>query len=52
MPNQYDYSIQFFDRFYKPEYATIIVVGDVKPEKLVALSEKYFVNWENRKFQA
>jgi zinc protease len=46
MPNQYDYSIEFFKRFYRPEYATIIVVGDVTPERVEALSEKYFGNWQ------
>lgn len=46
MPNQYDYSIQFFKRFYRPEYATIIVVGDVTPEKVNMLAEKYFGMWE------
>ncbi|HYJ45950.1 MAG TPA: pitrilysin family protein, partial [Pyrinomonadaceae bacterium] len=29
MPNQYDYSLQFYNRYYRPENATIIVVGDV-----------------------
>ena len=24
MPNQYEYSLKFFDRYYRPEYATII----------------------------
>ncbi|MBL0096488.1 MAG: insulinase family protein [Bacteroidetes bacterium] len=33
MPNQYEYSIEFFKRFYRPEYATILVVGDVTSEK-------------------
>ena len=51
MPNQYDYSIQFFDRFYKPEYATIIVVGDVNSEKVVALAEKYFGEWKTGNFK-
>jgi zinc protease len=46
MPNQYEYSQEFFRRFYRPEYATIIVVGDVTPEKINALSEKYFGVWE------
>ena len=31
MPNQYEYSLKFFDRYYRPEYTTILVVGDVKP---------------------
>jgi zinc protease len=46
MPNQYDYSQEFFKRFYRPEYATIIVVGDVKREVVEALSEQYFGKWE------
>src|SRR5262249_15885232 len=29
MPNQYDYSLQFYNRFYRPEYTTIILAGDV-----------------------
>ncbi len=52
MPNQYDYSIQFFNRFYKPEYATIIVVGDVKSEKVDALAEKYFGEWKTGNYKA
>ncbi len=47
MPNQYDYSIEFFKRFYRPEYATIIVVGDVTPERVEGLSEKYFGKWQH-----
>ena len=46
MPNQYDYSLEFFKRFYRPEYATIIVVGDVTPEKVEALAAKYFGKWQ------
>lgn len=46
MPNQYEYSMQFFQRFYRPEYATILVVGDVTPEQVNALSEKYFGKWQ------
>src|SRR5215218_5343048 len=46
MPNQYNYSLQFFDRFYRPEYTTIIVVGDVKQEEVNRYAEKYFSNWK------
>lgn len=46
MPNQFDYSIQFFNRFYRPEYTTIIVVGDVKADDINALSAKYFGSWK------
>lgn len=47
MPNQYQYSLDFFDRFYRPEYATIIVVGDVTPEKVNTLADEYFGAWEH-----
>ena len=46
MPNQYEYSKKFFDRYYRPEYNTVLVVGDVTPEKVNALAEKYFGDWE------
>ena len=46
MPNYYDYSIQFFNRFYRPENATLIVVGDVKPEAVFSLAKKYFGDWK------
>jgi len=46
MPNQYDYSQVFYQRFYRPEYASILVVGDVDPENIEALTKKYFGNWE------
>src|SRR5436309_1365450 len=29
MPNQYTYSLQFYSRFYRPEYVTIVLAGDV-----------------------
>lgn len=45
MPNQYDYSLSFFQRFYRPENATIVVVGDVKHEDIEALAAKYFGVW-------
>lgn len=52
MPNQYDYSMKFFDRFYRPEYATIIVVGDVKAEGVNALATKYFGEWQRGSYKA
>ena len=46
MPNQYEFSIEFFKRYYRPEYCTIIVVGDVTSEKVNTLAEKYFGKWQ------
>ncbi|WP_229483476.1 M16 family metallopeptidase [Massilia horti] len=45
MPNQYEYSKQFFDRWYKPERVTVIIAGDVEPAKAIALVEKYWGGW-------
>ncbi|MEX0966519.1 MAG: pitrilysin family protein [Bacteroidia bacterium] len=52
MPNQYDYSLEFYERFYRPEYTTIIVVGDVTQEKVNELAEKYFGMWERGSYKA
>ena len=46
MPNQYEYSKLFFDRYYRPEYNTVLVVGDVTPQQVNALAKKYFGKWE------
>src|SRR5580692_6881801 len=46
MPQQYDYSIKFFDRYYRPEYTTIIVAGDVDAKQARALVDKSFGNWK------
>ncbi|MDB5198865.1 MAG: hypothetical protein JWO92_828 [Chitinophagaceae bacterium] len=51
MPNQYDYSITFFNRFYRPEYATIIVVGDVKQADVNRYAEKYFGSWKTGNYK-
>lgn len=46
MPNLYDYSLEFFKRYYRPEYTTIIVVGDVKHEGVMQLVNKYWAGWK------
>ncbi len=50
MPNQYEYSIEFFNRYYRPEYTTIVVVGDVTQDRVNALAEKYFGDWERGEY--
>ncbi len=51
MPNQYPYSLQFFDRYYRPEYTSMIVAGDVEPEAVFALVKKYWGDWKPGDFQ-
>lgn len=50
MPNQYQYSLTFFDRWYRPEHCALILVGDVKHDKLVALAKKYYGKWKRGSF--
>lgn len=51
MPNQYEYSLKFFKRYYRPEYSTIVVVGDVTQEKVNGLAKKYFGDWKRGNFK-
>lgn len=52
MPNQYAYSKVFFDRWYRPEYTTIIVVGDVNEAAVKPMVEKYWGKWQHGKYKA
>jgi zinc protease len=52
MPNQYDYSLQFFQRFYRPEYTTVIIVGDVTRERALELTKKYWSDWKRGDYKA
>jgi zinc protease len=51
MPNQYAYSKIFFDRWYRPENCTIVVVGDVEHGALVSLVKQYYSGWKPGKSQ-
>lgn len=46
MPNQFEYSKTFFDRWYRPEYTAIIVAGDVDPAQVIPMVEKYWGGWK------
>jgi zinc protease len=46
MPQQFAYSRQFFDRYYRPETVNLVVVGDVDPETVFALVEKNYGVWK------
>ncbi|MFN7934851.1 MAG: pitrilysin family protein [Bryobacteraceae bacterium] len=52
MPNQYAYSKTFFDRWYRPEYTTIIVVGDVSEAITKPLVQKYWSQWKHGTYKA
>lgn len=51
MPNQFQYSREFFKRWYRPDNVTVILTGDVEPTKAFALVEKHFGPWKKSNFK-
>ncbi len=51
MPNQYEYSLKFFDHWYRPENCAVIIVGDVKPDSTLALVKKYYSSWKRGNYR-
>lgn len=51
MPNEFEYSRQFFDRWYRPENTAIVLIGDLDPEKTFALVEKYWASWQRGSYR-
>src|SRR5262249_30247733 len=52
MPNQYDYGIEFFHRYYRPEYTTVIVAGDVQRSRVRPAVERYWGKWKRGNYRA
>lgn len=52
MPNQFDYSRLFFDRWYRPEYTTLLVAGDVSAGDVLPLVERYWGDWRRGNYRA
>ncbi|MDJ0905289.1 MAG: pitrilysin family protein [Woeseiaceae bacterium] len=51
MPDQMEYSHTFFDRWYRPEKTTVILVGDVDPEPTFELVKQYWGDWERGDYE-
>jgi len=47
MPNQYEYSKSFFDRYYRPENCVVLIVGDFDPEAAKPMINQYYGGWES-----
>jgi zinc protease len=45
MPEQYDYSLKFLQRWYVPGNTTIVVCGDFDPQTTASLIEKEYGAW-------
>jgi zinc protease len=52
MPDQIGYAKEFFNRWYRPEYTSVIIVGDVDPEATFELVEQYWAGWERGSYTA
>jgi zinc protease len=50
MPNQIAYGQKFFKQFYKPEYVSLVIVGDVDPKATMAMVEKHWGTWQKGDF--
>jgi zinc protease len=46
MPTLFDYSREFFSRYYRPENTVLFIAGDVTPPAVFALVEKYYGGWQ------
>src|SRR6185436_6222350 len=46
MPNEYAYSKVFFQRWYRPQNTALVIAGDVTPEQVMPLVEKYWGGWK------
>jgi zinc protease len=49
MPNAYKSAVRFYDDYYRPNNAIVIVSGDVKAENAFAIVEKHFGAWKAKK---
>jgi zinc protease len=52
MPDQMAYGQTFFERFYKPEYVSMIIVGDVDPQETMKAVKKHWGGWKKGDFKA
>jgi zinc protease len=46
MPQSHEYALQFYARWYRPENATVLLVGDIEPEDGLTRIEQHFGAWE------
>jgi len=46
MPNMYEYSKSFYNRYYRPENVVILVVGDIDVDKTSQMVKQYYSPWK------
>lgn len=45
MPNLYDYSLTFYQRYYRPENCVILVTGDFDQKQTIETIKKHYSSW-------
>ena len=48
MPNSYRSALAFYDAYYRPNNAVVLVAGDVKADEVFATVEKHFGTWKSK----
>ena len=51
MPEHYDYSVEFYDRYYRPNNCIVVVVGDFDQAELERVITEYYGSWEAGTFE-
>ena len=46
MPTMYEYSLSFFDRYYRPENVVLLISGDIDEKSTMDMINKYYGGWE------
>jgi zinc protease len=46
MPNQFEYSLSFYNRYYRPENCVLVIAGDFDVESVKSMVEKYYSPWQ------
>lgn len=46
MPEMYEYSLSFFNRYYRPDNSILLITGDIDFENTFKLVEKYYGQWQ------
>jgi len=46
MPEAYQYSLSFFQRYYRPENVVLLITGDIDPKATLALVARHYGPWQ------
>lgn len=47
MPNQFDYSLSFYQRYYRPENVVLVIAGNIDLKKTESMIKKYYSPWKS-----